>query len=199
MTKSRSDESKLERKASDYIYTRSGLKIYPEEMTEDQVRLEDIAYGLSQIKRFNGQSPISVLRHSVGVANHFSPDKRPDLYRWALLHDASEAYMMDVPVPLKRFMSKQWALIYSHVEGLIISKYDVSPDAEVHEEVREVDQAVVEYEMDYALMRCDSRMSYPCEKKLSLADIDKLNDMYLWGLSESGLMDYFVGYFKQHP
>src|SRR5574343_284907 len=109
-------QMKLSRPATDYIFTYSGQAIYPPEVTPDQIKLEDIAYGLAGINRYNGQTRVSVLRHSLAIAELSEAiARRPGYYSssdgevlYALMHDAAEAYVMDVPVPQKPFMSDAW-------------------------------------------------------------------------------------------
>jgi hypothetical protein len=61
--------------------------------------VRDIAWALSNICRFNGHcsSRWTVLQHS--LACMFAAP--PALKREALLHDATEAYLCDIPTPLK--------------------------------------------------------------------------------------------------
>lgn len=63
------------------------------------IALEDIALGLSRICRWNGQLRefYSVAQHSVLVAEQCGAGAG----LWGLLHDASEAYLCDLPSPLK--------------------------------------------------------------------------------------------------
>lgn len=65
-----------------------------------QVDLADVAHGLAQINRWNGQArrPISVLEHSLVVAELCPKEARLP----ALLHDAHEAYFGDVATPTAR-------------------------------------------------------------------------------------------------
>lgn len=66
-----------------------------------QICIEDIAHSLSLINRFNGHSivPYSVGRHSIEVSKHFTDPKERLI---GLMHDAAEAYMGDIPKPIKK-------------------------------------------------------------------------------------------------
>lgn len=79
------------------IQLASGRLFNPLDAKPDQIHLEDIAHALSLKCRFNGHSMrfYSVARHSILVARHCSDS------RWGLMHDAAEAYLADVPRPLK--------------------------------------------------------------------------------------------------
>lgn len=64
------------------------------------IRVEDLAISLSRAPRFCGHLHIhtwSVLQHSILMASFVDPDK----YRLALAHDASEAFLCDLPGPVK--------------------------------------------------------------------------------------------------
>lgn len=82
-----------------------------------QFTIEDIATGLSNIARFNGQTNqwYSVAEHSIHVAellpNH--------LKLQGLLHDATEAYLCDVPSPLKSMLGEAYKAIERRVAGAI--------------------------------------------------------------------------------
>jgi hypothetical protein len=66
----------------------------------EDLEIQDIAQALSNQCRFSGHTSefYSVAQHSVHVSNLC--DKADAL--WGLLHDASEAYLVDVPRPVKR-------------------------------------------------------------------------------------------------
>lgn len=70
------------------------------------IDLDDIAGALSKLCRFGGHCRqfYSVAEHSVLASELMRQDKRNDLMliRWALVHDASEAYVVDIPRPAKR-------------------------------------------------------------------------------------------------
>lgn len=87
-------------KIEPWISTYTGHKIDMYEPQESEINIEDIARGLSQCNRFGGQLryPVSVAYHSAVVAK-FAPD---NLKFAALMHDASEAYLVDIPTPIKQ-------------------------------------------------------------------------------------------------
>lgn len=87
--------------AADWIQTFTGRKVYPLDLRSSDVRLEDIAHHLARIGRFTGATKgddaYSVAQHSVLVSLYCDPADA----LWGLLHDASEAYLLDVARPLK--------------------------------------------------------------------------------------------------
>lgn len=88
---------------TDWITTATGRQFYPLEPRADDICIEDIAHALGAVNRFNGHTrvPYSVAQHSVLLSRHLSVDG-PLIALVALLHDASEAYLTDVPRPLKK-------------------------------------------------------------------------------------------------
>ena len=82
-----------------YLSTYTGKKFYPYDPRPEQICIEDIAHGLSMLCRFAGQCRFffSVAEHSIAVA-HLLP---ANLKLFGLLHDASEAYLVDLPRPVK--------------------------------------------------------------------------------------------------
>lgn len=85
--------------AGGWLQTFSKKKIYPLNPDPAQVCIEDIAHALSAQARFSGHTvwPYSVAQHSIYVAEQLPPH----LKLAGLLHDASEAYLVDLPKPLK--------------------------------------------------------------------------------------------------
>lgn len=82
----------------DCIRTVSGRYINVFEPTPEMICIEDIAHALSMQPRFGGHLPTfySVAQHSVLVSELVDSAKLT-----ALMHDASEAYLLDVPRPIK--------------------------------------------------------------------------------------------------
>lgn len=86
------------------IETRSGIGFFPLAPRVEDIRIEDIAHALSHQCRFSGhtRSHYSVAEHSVRVSlllEDWNFNVQTQL--WGLLHDASEAYLVDLPAPLK--------------------------------------------------------------------------------------------------
>lgn len=76
-----------------------GGYFYPLEPSRSEFDIRDIAHALSLMPRFAGHSPrfVSVAQHCVEVSETCAPDDA----LWGLFHDASEAYLMDMPAPIK--------------------------------------------------------------------------------------------------
>lgn len=83
-----------------WIQTYSGRRFNPTNPVVDAIVIEDISHSLSMQCRFSGHVKrfYSVAQHSVLVS--YICDYEDAL--WGLMHDASEAYLVDVPRPLKR-------------------------------------------------------------------------------------------------
>jgi hypothetical protein len=83
---------------------KSQTKFHPWDAKTEDIHIEDIAWGLSNECRFGGQSPwLSVAEHSLNVsalmAGHPTQSLNHQLV--GLLHDAAEAYLKDIPTPIK--------------------------------------------------------------------------------------------------
>ena len=82
-----------------FIGTFSGLRFWPLDPNPEKILIDDIAHALAHQCRFGGHASkfYSVAEHSV----HVSQLCLPEHALWGLLHDASEAYLVDLPRPLK--------------------------------------------------------------------------------------------------
>lgn len=103
-------------RTGDWIQTYTGKKFFPLDPHSDEVHIEDIAHSLSMIARFAGHALqfYSVAQHCCLVSKNC-----PDEFKfWGLLHDASEAYISDIPRPLKR--TKEFEF-YRQVEKRIMN------------------------------------------------------------------------------
>lgn len=83
----------------DWIQTFTGKQFWPLDPRPEDFDVQDIAHALANLCRFGGHSLVfySVAQHSCHVANLC-----PDGYELeGLMHDAAEAYLVDVPRPIK--------------------------------------------------------------------------------------------------
>lgn len=81
------------------IRTWSGRYVDPLDPDPGTILVEDIAHALSHQCRFGGHLPMfySVAEHSLLVSEFVAPEHKLA----ALMHDASEAYLLDIPSPVK--------------------------------------------------------------------------------------------------
>lgn len=77
-------------------------RFYPDAPERSSYDINDIAHALSLICRYAGHGRffLSVAQHCVEVEQAVRP-RSLRLRRWALLHDAAEAYVVDMPSPVK--------------------------------------------------------------------------------------------------
>lgn len=76
------------------------------------INLHDIANALSKDCRYGGQIPFfySVAEHCILLASKFiEQGASMDVIRWALMHDAAEAYLRDIPSPIKARLFFSWS------------------------------------------------------------------------------------------
>ncbi len=124
-----------------WVQTFSGRKFYPLNPRPDEVYLEDIAHALSCICRFGGhcKSFYSVSEHSVLVSLTL-----PQYGIEALLHDAAEAYLGDVPRPLKH--QPEWAQfrdIENRVLAAVYQRFGVNSTPQSHDEIKKIDDRIL--------------------------------------------------------
>lgn len=96
-----------------YVLTGTGRKIFVLNPRPDDIDLMDIGIPLTREPRYAGHSrfPFSVAQHSLVVAGlvSFRCEREglgfnPHIHLQALLHDATEAYLKDIPKPVKLTM-----------------------------------------------------------------------------------------------
>src|SRR5829696_7572546 len=90
------------------IDTASGVRLDLDEPHPEDIRIEDVAGGLSKVCRFGAQTReyYSVAQHALLVRRLVVEAGHPELALAALHHDSHEAYLCDIPTPLKRKIRK---------------------------------------------------------------------------------------------
>lgn len=142
------EDTPIEEKG-DWIETNSGIPFYPLSPRLEKIDICDIAHSLSQLCRFNGHcmSFYSVAQHSILCsleARERGFSKKIQLR--ALLHDAQEAYISDIPRPVKACLPgiKQ---VEDNLQEMIYRKFGLYwNDAEANEIVREIDNDLLSFE-----------------------------------------------------
>lgn len=124
-------------KIDPYILTISGNHFDYVEMDYNVLNIEEIAHALANTCRFGGhcREYYSVAQHSVLVARYVPVD----LARDALFHDAAEAYLGDMPTPLKQLLPDYKAMT-DRVEYWIQKKLGINIE---HPEIKKADLQVL--------------------------------------------------------
>ncbi len=93
------EEVEEERDRGFFIHTYSGKQCWPLDSRPDEIDLISIAHALACSTRFNGhtRSPYSIAQHSVLVSRYCDPSVALE----GLMHDATEAYIGDIVLPVK--------------------------------------------------------------------------------------------------
>lgn len=93
--------------ANSWIETFTGRAVTPLKITPAQICIEDIAHALGNQCRFSGHTRefYSVAQHCTIIAITILREFNcPLTAMCGLLHDASEAYLVDIPSPLKPYL-----------------------------------------------------------------------------------------------
>ncbi|QKD00040.1 hypothetical protein EB231_34750 [Mesorhizobium sp. NZP2298] len=92
------------KRKGDTLQTFSARLFWPLDARQDEVHIEDVAHSLSLQCRFAGHCKqfYSVAEHSVLIANWIWWHGPAADALCGLLHDATEAYLVDMPRPVKR-------------------------------------------------------------------------------------------------
>ncbi|MHB8368941.1 MAG: hypothetical protein ACYDBP_04510 [Leptospirales bacterium] len=104
----------------DWILTNGGRHVNLLSPRTEEIDIADIAVGLSRECRFSGQTQefYSVAQHSV-LASRIVPE---ELALEALLHDATEAFIRDIPYPLKKRLP-EYKRIEMILDGIIRERF----------------------------------------------------------------------------
>lgn len=133
-------------RAGDWMQTFTGRQFWPMDPRPDEVEIADIAHALSLQCRYAGHC-----RHFYSVAEHCVLMARavPEPLRlWALLHDASEAYLVDVPRPIKPYLPG-YKVTEAAVMLAICARFGLPP--EMPGAVHAADNAILHDELAQAM------------------------------------------------
>lgn len=132
------------------LNTYSGRAITPLQPQPDQFTLEDIANGTAQVCRCSGQTVhfYSVALHSIYVSKELAAaGYSPRVQLLGLLHDASEAYIADVPGPVKAELP-QYREIEEQIQCAVYEAFDIGrPERTAADAVERADRRLRRYEL----------------------------------------------------
>lgn len=151
-----------------YLFTCSG-KFHPLAPRVEEVNFVDIARSLANTARWNGHTCglFSVAEHSILVSRQCPPE----LELWGLLHDAAEAYIGDIPAPMKSMLrfevpvengSHTWT--FADVEQNILDAILVAagiPIGPIPEIVHSIDMAVRNWEFAHVMDSDPPNLNHP--------------------------------------
>lgn len=131
----------------DCIRTYTGLYVNVFEPTLEMICIEDIAHALSNQCRFGGHlwEFYSVAQHSAYVCHLSEPENKLS----ALMHDASEAYLIDIPRPIKQRLSN-YKEIENNLMTLISQKFGF--EWPMNENVKTIDEQMLQMEWDCLML-----------------------------------------------
>lgn len=139
----RGEESSSCGRLGDWMITFTGRRFWPLDPRPEEVSFVDVAHGLARICRYNGQCRhfYSVAEHSHLLAHYFERQGRLDAARFALLHDAAEAYIGDMVRPLKHSGMDQFRAADAAIERAVFAAAGLAGD--IPQAVHQADTAII--------------------------------------------------------
>ncbi len=164
-----------------WITTYTGKKLHYLNPLPEEIDIKDIAHALSLNCRFGGHCKIfySVAEHSVRVANLVETKYK---FR-ALLHDAAEAYIHDLPRPIKMDLS-DYKTLEATLQDSIFLKFGISSDGD--EEVKYADYRLLATEARDLMDNTNDWFELP-------PPLDSKVLPWNWELGEEAFLKFFNG------
>ncbi len=199
-----------------YIKTYTGAKFNPLDPKPEDINIVDIAHALSMTCRYGGHSSCyySVGQHSVlaselidwvftenpnsylddlsSYAEPFEPlyPIHAKYRQWALLHDAAEAYISDIPTPAKIHLP-QYSEMEDKILQVIIKRYGLKWPMPI--QVKKIDKVLLVTEArDLINLKASDEWGYnipPLKIKIEPWSINKSKAMFLEKFYLLGLKD----------
>lgn len=111
-------------RVGDWIQTFSGVQFFPLDPRPEEINIIDIAHALAHQCRYGGHSKVfySVAEHCVHLHDYALGHNMGNIAFSTLMHDAAEAYLVDVPRPIKNHLS-DYKRIEIGLEEAIFNKF----------------------------------------------------------------------------
>lgn len=130
---------------SNYIKTYTGAIFDYKDIPGSLIYIEDIAHALANQCRWMGHTRVfySVAQHSVLASTYVPPE-----FRLAtLLHDAAEAYLVDMARPIKELLP-DYRRIESEIERRICREFNLAYPILNSKEIKTVDNGMLKAEWE---------------------------------------------------
>lgn len=159
---------------SHYITTFTGNKIYFDDLENNKYDIKDIIHSLAYMCRYAGHTDqfYTVAKHcilgTISILNYLKRENPDNLniYRTAygfLMHDATEAYLCDIPDPLKKtsYMTGYMEL-EDKLAKIINTKFRLNNLTDKEKEfIRYIDKSMLPYELKYLRSKVLYNMPLP--------------------------------------
>jgi len=140
-----------------WMVTYTGKTVFPYNLKPEQIDIRDISHSLARTCRYSGMMEgfYSVAQHSTIVSelierSHLVDDKYA---LTGLLHDATEAYLRDLPRPVKLHLDGYKELEDS-VWDVIAEKFNLPQ--QIPKEIKHIDRSIVKAELRYVMNRSEN-------------------------------------------
>lgn len=151
----------------DWMQTSMGAKFYPGAPETCPIWMSDIANGLALTVRYGGQGRVdrfySVAEHSWHLSHYAERQgKDPAASMAVLLHDAAEAYLGDIPRPLKRLLGPEYPKMETRLLGRILREYGALEAFIANEGfIKDIDNRILKHEKEELF---DFHRPWPCDE-----------------------------------
>ena len=174
-------------KSEIYISTYSGIKFNLFNPAAEDVNIEDISHALSNICRFNGHSSrfFSVAQHCL-IVSHLLMQETTRLMLLGLLHDAHEAYIGDMPTPVKRLLNviiqgdefeNALSIVKSSLDNAIYERFQIELPTEAESSIiKTADNSSLVMEAKELGIRIDDS-----HKQRQVYKINDINEQFIKG------------------
>ena len=134
---------------AEYITTYTGQHFYPLEPEYDKIKIEDIAHSLSMLCRANGHYRYfySVADHAIDCAAEARERCMGNyMIMLCLLHDAAEAYISDIPRPVKHDLNGIYDIEERLADIIYIKFAGRKPTESEFDAMRKIDDSMLYHE-----------------------------------------------------
>lgn len=171
-------------KLEPWIETYTGKKMYFLTPNYGMIDIRDIAHSLGLQCRFSGHTKkfYSVAEHCIRVSQWLHEHTNCKIALQGLLHDATEAYLLDVPSPIKQYLGGYYEM-EDTLASVILNKY--SAGYPLNAQVKEADTIMLKNEARHLLPSKGKSWidKYPTDSEYKAAPFcltpSEAEDMYL--------------------